>query len=173
MVMDSNHLINRYLEFYKSLDSGKRKPETKEQLRFVKVCRGKILPKTEHEIAYINYKKMISAKSNIQYKVTKPKKLTKEQLRIIKSNHNYKPRTPLEIQEFRNRTVENEEYIRKKTLKEALTQCSWITATKNVKYAEHQWFGEKGNQFLQLNIFWVAQNIHAVNMLNRVLGNFK
>ncbi|GEM_PF-4855433 len=49
-------LIERYLSFYVELDSGKRTPNTADQKRFVKVCKGLVQPETEHEKAYIKYK---------------------------------------------------------------------------------------------------------------------
>lgn len=58
-------LIDRYLGFYRDLDSGSRKPTTPDQRRFISVCRGDIRPTSEHEIAYMKYRanRKINARS--------------------------------------------------------------------------------------------------------------
>jgi uncharacterized protein YifE (UPF0438 family) len=57
-------LISQYLRFYGALDSGDIQPETPQQKRFVAVCRGLERAVTEHEIAYLRYKK--TAKTGIR-----------------------------------------------------------------------------------------------------------
>jgi uncharacterized protein YifE (UPF0438 family) len=49
-------LLRRYLEFYQSLDTGKRAPVTHQQQRFVAVCRGIEQARTQHEIAYMRFR---------------------------------------------------------------------------------------------------------------------
>lgn len=49
-------LIERFLRFYRDLDSGVREPTTPDQRRFVKVCREQIAPTSEHEIAYMKFR---------------------------------------------------------------------------------------------------------------------
>ena len=51
-------LLEKYGDFYRDLDSGKRKPSTKSQEHFVLVCQGLAQPLTVHEIAYIKSKSM-------------------------------------------------------------------------------------------------------------------
>ena len=48
-------LIKKYDKFYESLNTGEKKPTSKDQKHFVEVCRGHALPQTEHEIAYAKY----------------------------------------------------------------------------------------------------------------------
>ena len=55
-------LLNKYFTFYKSLDSGKREPDTEAQIQFVKVCHGEKEPTTIHEIAYRKYQQKIIKK---------------------------------------------------------------------------------------------------------------
>ncbi len=69
MSVDSNEqltpelakLIERYLEFYRSLDNGDRSPMTAAQQHFVAVCRGQMKAETAHEVAYVKYR-MLKAK---------------------------------------------------------------------------------------------------------------
>jgi len=49
-------LMKKYGDFYRDLDSGKRKPSTKSQEHFVLVCQELAQPLTIHEIAYIKSK---------------------------------------------------------------------------------------------------------------------
>jgi len=48
-------LIARYLDFYEALASGRRKPSTEAQARFIEVVAGRAEPRTQHEIAYWRY----------------------------------------------------------------------------------------------------------------------
>jgi len=48
-------LLQKYYEFYRSLETGLRKPLTEAQAHFVAVCRGHAKAKTEHEITYAKY----------------------------------------------------------------------------------------------------------------------
>jgi len=56
-------LLDKHLWFYQQLDSGERRPNTKEQLHFLKVCRNEAPAQTEHEKAYMAWlrKKLIEA----------------------------------------------------------------------------------------------------------------
>jgi uncharacterized protein YifE (UPF0438 family) len=68
-VPDANHelmlkrrlLLERYVHFYESLDSGARVPTTDAQKHFVAVCRGEVEPETEHEWAWVTHKKAAQA----------------------------------------------------------------------------------------------------------------
>ncbi len=53
-------LLKKHLKFYQSLDSGSRTPATQSQEKFVAVCEGKELQSTEHEIAYLKFKKLLA-----------------------------------------------------------------------------------------------------------------
>ncbi|MFW5836286.1 MAG: DUF413 domain-containing protein [bacterium] len=50
-------LLRKHLDFYKDLDRGFLEPTTKAQQHFVYVCRGHFEPSTEHEIAYMKYRR--------------------------------------------------------------------------------------------------------------------
>jgi hypothetical protein len=51
-------LIYKYLEFYKALALGKRRPTTEAQKRFVAVTGGRARAESEHEVAYIKWKRL-------------------------------------------------------------------------------------------------------------------
>ena len=53
-------LLKKHLKFYQSLDSGNLPPATQAQEKFIAVCKGKELPSTEHEIAYLKFKKLLA-----------------------------------------------------------------------------------------------------------------
>ncbi|MCI0691372.1 DUF413 domain-containing protein [candidate division KSB1 bacterium] len=48
-------LLYRYYEFYRSLETGKRRPSTAAQKHFVAVCQGRAKAETLHEKAYAKY----------------------------------------------------------------------------------------------------------------------
>ncbi len=48
-------LLYRYYEFYRALETGKRKPGTAAQKHFVAVCQGRAKAETLHEKAYAKY----------------------------------------------------------------------------------------------------------------------
>lgn len=54
-------LLVRYLTFYHSLHHGEREPTTAAQQQFVRVCRGEMSPRTQHEIAYRRYLDLLTA----------------------------------------------------------------------------------------------------------------
>jgi len=54
-------LLRRYLEFYRSLETGRRAPATDAQKRFVAVCQGQAKAETPHEIAYAKYMRLRAA----------------------------------------------------------------------------------------------------------------
>lgn len=56
-------LLYRYYEFYRALETGKRKPSTAAQKHFVAVCQGRAKAETLHEKAYAKY---------MQLRVTRP-----------------------------------------------------------------------------------------------------
>jgi predicted RNA-binding protein with RPS1 domain len=56
---EERKLLDKHIDFYKSLDSGSRVPETEEQKHFVEVCQRQKEPKTVHEKAYIKFKKEV------------------------------------------------------------------------------------------------------------------
>jgi uncharacterized protein YifE (UPF0438 family) len=65
LTKEEAELIRKYHEFYRSLDQGIRTPVTKAQEHFTRVCRGRRLPRTCHESAYLKYK-MIRAKQKFR-----------------------------------------------------------------------------------------------------------
>lgn len=48
-------LLQKHYEFYRSLETGLRKPATEAQTHFVAVCRGHAKAQTAHEITYAKY----------------------------------------------------------------------------------------------------------------------
>ncbi|MGH7599028.1 MAG: DUF413 domain-containing protein [bacterium] len=48
-------LLYQYYEFYRALETGKRKPSTAAQKHFVAVCQGRAKAETLHEKAYAKY----------------------------------------------------------------------------------------------------------------------
>ena len=65
-------LLHKNLEFYDSLDSGKRTLVTKRQKQFISVCKGFEDAKTDDEIAYEKYKKAFRFKT-VRMKIVKPR----------------------------------------------------------------------------------------------------
>ena len=59
-------LLRENLGFYVSLDCGKKTPTSNSQKQFVSVCKGLEEAKTEHEIAYIKYKKAGLIRSDLR-----------------------------------------------------------------------------------------------------------
>jgi hypothetical protein len=53
-------LLLRHYDFYISLASGARPPATDAQRHFVAVCRGETEPVTDHERAFLDFKKLVS-----------------------------------------------------------------------------------------------------------------
>jgi len=51
-------LLERYLRFYRDLESGARQPTTPAQVRFVAVCGGQAVAQTEHEKVYAKYMRL-------------------------------------------------------------------------------------------------------------------
>jgi uncharacterized protein YifE (UPF0438 family) len=48
-------LLYKYFEFYRALETGKRKPSSAAQRHFVAVCQGRASAETVHEKTYIKY----------------------------------------------------------------------------------------------------------------------
>lgn len=48
-------LLSKHYGFYRSLETGTRKPENEDQRRFVDVCQGIVTPHTDHEKAYLRH----------------------------------------------------------------------------------------------------------------------
>ena len=55
-------LVDRYGDFYRSLISGKRKPETESQAHFIEAFHGRVAPTTDHEIAFTKFARIVQAK---------------------------------------------------------------------------------------------------------------
>lgn len=58
LTIEEKHCIRQHLKFYQDLDSGRRRPTTRAQHRFVQVCRGRMEPETMHEHAYLKWKEI-------------------------------------------------------------------------------------------------------------------
>jgi hypothetical protein len=50
-------LLSRHLSFYEDLELGIRKPDSDAQHHFLEVIRGRVAPRTKHEIAFWNHMK--------------------------------------------------------------------------------------------------------------------
>src|SRR2546426_10972873 len=57
---DEAALIERHLDFYRSLDTGRRSPTSSAQHHFVAVCRCQAKAATLHEVAYVKYRMLIA-----------------------------------------------------------------------------------------------------------------
>lgn len=55
-------LLYRYYEFYRALETGKRKPSTAAQKHFVAVCQGRAKAETLHEKVYAKYVQLRAAR---------------------------------------------------------------------------------------------------------------
>ena len=53
-------LMKKYLDHYKALASGRKKPMSESGFRFLRVCAGKEEPSTDHEIAYCAFQKDVA-----------------------------------------------------------------------------------------------------------------
>ena len=62
-------LLYQYYEFYRALETGKRKPSTAAQKHFVAVCQGRAKAETQHEKAYTKY---------MQFRVTRQQRSQEE-----------------------------------------------------------------------------------------------
>jgi hypothetical protein len=51
-------LLEQYYDFYYQLAEGLRSPTNEAQLHFVAVCHGTLKPATEHESAYLNFRRL-------------------------------------------------------------------------------------------------------------------
>ena len=65
MTKKEKSLTQKHRKFYEALENGSRKPDSEAQLHFIKVCKGKTPAKTEHEFAYLKYRRIQVAKSEI------------------------------------------------------------------------------------------------------------
>ena len=59
LTQENLELINKYENFYRSLENGDRAPTTDAQKHFVAVCNGKAEVNTSHELAWMRYKNQI------------------------------------------------------------------------------------------------------------------
>jgi hypothetical protein len=51
-------LLERYLPFYRALETGQRAPLTDAQHHFVAACQGRQMAETEHELAYVKFMRL-------------------------------------------------------------------------------------------------------------------
>jgi uncharacterized protein YifE (UPF0438 family) len=63
-------LLYKYFEFYRALETGKRKPNTAAQRHFVAVCQGRASAETVHEKAYAKYMRLRAMQRRKQYDET-------------------------------------------------------------------------------------------------------
>lgn len=76
-------LLQKHYEFYRSLETGLRKPATEAQAHFVAVCRGHAKAKTEHETAYAKYIRIRAVREQ------EKRALAKAQPRVPKPEEEY------------------------------------------------------------------------------------
>lgn len=55
---EDRSLLQRYLPFYRALETGQRLPATEAQDHFVAVCEGREKANTQHEVAYVKYMRL-------------------------------------------------------------------------------------------------------------------
>ncbi|OQX04534.1 MAG: hypothetical protein BWK80_53510, partial [Desulfobacteraceae bacterium IS3] len=66
LTKEEKELVLRYYNFYRSLDEGRRIPETKAQRHFRAVCHGIYAPLTPHEKAYLKYRYIQNAEKYVR-----------------------------------------------------------------------------------------------------------
>ncbi|MDZ7290481.1 MAG: DUF413 domain-containing protein [candidate division KSB1 bacterium] len=64
-------LLQKYYEFYRSLETGKRKPNTEAQKHFVAVCRGHAPAETLHEKVYAKFMRIRAVQRRKSYEERK------------------------------------------------------------------------------------------------------
>jgi len=67
LTKEEKELVLRHYDFYRSLDEGRRIPETKAQIHFRAVCRGIYPPLTLHERAYLKYRYIQNTQKYVRY----------------------------------------------------------------------------------------------------------
>lgn len=67
LTLQEEALIEKYREFFQSLETGRRKPTTDAQAHFVAVCRGHSHAETEHEKAYAKLMRIRAIQRREQY----------------------------------------------------------------------------------------------------------
>jgi len=55
LTAEEQQLLDKYIPFYRDLETGRREPETEEQKHFVRVTLGQAVAETPHEMAYAKY----------------------------------------------------------------------------------------------------------------------
>jgi hypothetical protein len=76
-------LLQKYYEFYRSLETGLRKPATEAQTHFIAVCRGHAKAQTDHEKAYAKYIRLRAVREQ------EKRALAKAQPRVPKPEEEY------------------------------------------------------------------------------------
>lgn len=71
---EEKKLLQKHLEFYRSLESGRRPPKTEAQKHFVAVCTGQARAETPHEIAYAKYMRLRAAERRHQSRSARDKR---------------------------------------------------------------------------------------------------
>jgi hypothetical protein len=65
-------LVEKYGDFYRDLESGKRPPKTEDQKHFVLVCKGIEKPRTVHEVSYLKSKSVFYTYQVIDFRINDP-----------------------------------------------------------------------------------------------------
>jgi len=60
LTSEETALVERFLDFYRDLDSGRRLAATEAQRHFVAVCRCEAKAQSEHEVAYFKYRLLVN-----------------------------------------------------------------------------------------------------------------
>ena len=94
---EQSELLTKYWQFYRELDFGRRMPASEAQRHFVEVCRGRAVPKTEHETAYlagrriVQYCKLSESETRRQLLLGRPQKRREEPVQACRARdkHEY------------------------------------------------------------------------------------
>ena len=117
-------LINKYLQFYESLDQGTRIADTDAQMDFIAVCRKEKKPTTEHEIAYSKYIGIYTSETETETAITHEKLLAIQDSlndNQIRPQHNSKEE--LKKHNNKNRKECSKKNVNKKDIKIGIVEA--------------------------------------------------
>jgi RNA polymerase sigma factor (sigma-70 family) len=108
--------IEKHLEFYRSLETGERLPETDAQKHFVAVCRSEAIAETIDEIAYLKHR--ASSTESQQLVQDSLSKLTPRKRAILKLRTGCAPLTDGELNKVLPASKKDAVDVKQRTLDE-------------------------------------------------------
>lgn len=122
-------MLNKYIDFYRSLDYGKRIPDSPAQKHFVLACRGQAPIQTEHEYIYIRHR-------NLNYRRQK----FIEQLSSYQQRANQKIQIKHTSNHYKNTVIPSKSYkYKESTIVEKFNKCKKVAIiNENWKQAERE-----------------------------------